>query len=734
MADWRASDWLTASEIAALRLAGMPATKRGVLKHAEHHGWRATTRVRRRTGKGGGWEYHVSLLPDAALDDLLSRRLAEAGLGAIEMPPADAPEHARALARARLVLAADAMAPALAQGRTGGIARFCRLYNAGKLEVDERLRALVPQVSPASLRRWRAWLQQGRMERLANTARRRPGRSPIDRAEGGRLAEFVAGLLIARPQLSAAQIRHLARAEFGEMVDVDGRQQPLPSVRAFQRWLAGFKRRNAAALARATNPDLYKSKYRHAGGSRDAWVRAVNDLWEIDASPADVMTKDGRVSVYVCIDAHSRRMLAHVSKTPRTDAMLALVKKAILAWGVPRVIRSDNGSDFTSYQARATLKALGIEHDVCPPFSPDRKGKVERAIRTLMHGCVSLLPGFVGHNVAERKVIEARKAFAARLGEAPEKLLQVDLTMDELQAYIDRWVEHVYQHQPHQGLGGRTPFAVAAADTTPRRTITDEAALAMLAAPLASGGGLRTVGREGVRVNGHGYITRKVPAGTQVLVRLDPADMGRVWLFHPDTQELLDEAICPELSGIDPAQAHAAARKLTDEMVREQVTAARREAKRIARDPRGLIERVTGDAERRTASLAAFPPAQEPHETDAIAAIEQVGAPPAGQVRQDIYERESARLLAEWRAEREGNVIPMPQAQPERDLPDDIARFRRALELQRRREQGERLNEEEARWLAAYEASAEYRASLLLAEDYPELYGLERSGSGSASA
>ena len=39
-----------------------------------------------------------------------------------------------------------------------------------------------------------------------------------------------------------------------------------------------------------------------------------------------------------------------------------------------------------------------------------------------------------------------------------------------------------------------------------------------------------------------------------------------------------------------------------------------------------------------------------------------------------------------------------------------------------------------ARWLAAYEASAEYRASLLLAEDYPELYGLEGSGSGSASA
>ena len=74
MTDLLQQEWLTASEIAALRLAGMPATKRGVQKHAERHGWRASTRARRRAGRGGGWEYHISLLPDAALADLLARR------------------------------------------------------------------------------------------------------------------------------------------------------------------------------------------------------------------------------------------------------------------------------------------------------------------------------------------------------------------------------------------------------------------------------------------------------------------------------------------------------------------------------------------------------------------------------------------------------------------------------------------------------------------------------------
>ncbi len=57
--------WLTAREIAELKLDGFPKTKRGVNEMAAREGWAETRFARRREGRkgGGGLEYHVELLP-----------------------------------------------------------------------------------------------------------------------------------------------------------------------------------------------------------------------------------------------------------------------------------------------------------------------------------------------------------------------------------------------------------------------------------------------------------------------------------------------------------------------------------------------------------------------------------------------------------------------------------------------------------------------------------------------
>lgn len=87
------TDWLTAAEIADLRLPGVPATKRGVMIRAEREDWQVPDRRwsedraegvwRRRRGKGGGVEYHYSVLPARARAAFLRRR----GLAAAEAPP-----------------------------------------------------------------------------------------------------------------------------------------------------------------------------------------------------------------------------------------------------------------------------------------------------------------------------------------------------------------------------------------------------------------------------------------------------------------------------------------------------------------------------------------------------------------------------------------------------------------------------------------------------------------------
>lgn len=57
-------DWYSISELLALKVPGLPASRRGLLDLAETGRWDADERYcRRRDGRGGGNEYHIRLLP-----------------------------------------------------------------------------------------------------------------------------------------------------------------------------------------------------------------------------------------------------------------------------------------------------------------------------------------------------------------------------------------------------------------------------------------------------------------------------------------------------------------------------------------------------------------------------------------------------------------------------------------------------------------------------------------------
>lgn len=78
-------EWSTTAELAALRLPDLPSTQNGCNRIAAREGW--PTRIspsgeplaRKRQGRGGGWEYHASLLPMEAQIELArrARRAAE---------------------------------------------------------------------------------------------------------------------------------------------------------------------------------------------------------------------------------------------------------------------------------------------------------------------------------------------------------------------------------------------------------------------------------------------------------------------------------------------------------------------------------------------------------------------------------------------------------------------------------------------------------------------------------
>jgi hypothetical protein len=169
----------------------------------------------------------------------------------------------------------------------------------------------------------------------------------LDQANGGEVRIFILALISRQPHLSADHIRELLIGKFGNtltLVRAGGivKEVAVPPIRTIQGALATWKVTEKVALTALTNPDAFKSRYRLAGSKTDASVTRLNEVWQIDASPMDALCIDGRHSVYVAIDVYSRRMVLYVSRTPRAEAVGLLLRKALLAWGVPERIKTDN--------------------------------------------------------------------------------------------------------------------------------------------------------------------------------------------------------------------------------------------------------------------------------------------------------------------------------------------------------------------------------------------------------
>ena len=482
--------WYTIAELTGVPC--LPSTERGIRKLAETSGWHADRRFwRQRKGRGGGREYRAEALPAEARNWLAVQALKGAPIMAApasEVPAGDR-QALRQDAALQILAAWDRLRPAgsLSTAR----AAFCRLYIARQLGLPDWVYEVRQTLSVNTLKSYEQRRNRGDAAGLAGRYGNRKGASVIDSDE--KIKALVLGIVADKPHASGAHIRAAIEARFS-----DGRA--LPSERAVQRWLAAWKAENAQVLKAIEDPDGWRSKYRAASGDASAAIERLNQLWELDSTPADVILSDGRRHAIIgVIDVYSRRLKLLVAPTSRASAIGGLLRRALLDWGVPEVCKTDNGADYTSRHVTAVMARLQIEHDLCPPFSPERKPHIERAFGTLTRGLFELLPGYVGHSVAERKAIESRRSFAERLGE--RETFRADLTAEELQGLCDRWCESTYGHNRHRGLGGRTPFQAAAAWTGAVRRIDNERALDVLLAE-APDGGIRVPGKEGIRVDG----------------------------------------------------------------------------------------------------------------------------------------------------------------------------------------------------------------------------------------
>lgn len=708
--------WLTAQEFADLAssamLPGLPATKAGMLKMIRRDGWDARPNMARpRAGRegGGGTEYHIDNLPLSARVAFAARHFR---IDPADLRPATAEgdglsAKARQTRDARIVLVrlADRFRKDQHLSIAAADALFSDLFNASLMELPAWITGCVDSLSSRSLARWRTRRADPKGLGFDPAAARR-GTGQLDRAMDGRVKTYILAAIAKKPFIRAKEIRNLVAETFGSDFTV-------PPLRTFQQTLKAWRETYRNELQYLTDPDGYRSKTEFALAV-SARADRLNEVWQIDASPADVMLKEGRHSIYMAIDVFSRRTKVLATKTPRASGVGLLTRKCLTAWGVPERIKIDNGSDFAAHATQRLFAALYIDVDFSKPYSPKEKGMVERVIGTFQRD-LSGLPGFIGHSVADRKKIENRKAFAARMGADEAELFEVDMDLAEFQSWCDDWSDSIYAHTSHEGLGRRTPFEVATSFTGEVRRIENLAALDILLAPVPGKDGLRTVTKTGVRIEGAHYLPDTVMPGTTVFCRMDPADLGRILLFEEDGETYLGDAVCPELAGLDPVETIQKVKAAQKAHLNAGIADIRKEMRKIG--PRAIANAMRNQANRASANLLAFPQRSTTVETPVLAAAADASRPaqPA-----DLSTR-AAELHSQMLAEFPQASASAPASTKIARLPETREqRFRRAIDLQKRVTAGEALPAEELIWLGGYREGSEYRAMSLMFEEFGE--------------
>jgi hypothetical protein len=158
-------------------------------------------------------------------------------------------------------------------------------------------------------------------------------------------------------------------------------------------------------------------------------------LWQIDIMSGVLLDDGSDLKIVTGIDDHSRFCVAAGLMTRATArAVCEVFKAAMLRYGVPDEVLTDNGKVFTgrfgTHNAEVMFDRMcrenGISHRLIAPRSPTTTGKIERFHQSI------------------RKELLADRSFAS---------------LEVAQDVLDAWVADYNNERPHQSLEMEVPAA-----------------------------------------------------------------------------------------------------------------------------------------------------------------------------------------------------------------------------------------------------------------------------------
>jgi putative transposase len=383
-------------------------------------------------------------------------------------------------------------------------------------------RAAVPV---RTARRWRERYRGGGLIALAGGPRSDRG----VRRTRGELVALIEGLALRRP---ATPVAHIHR-ETTAVAPRNGWSAPSYAT--------------VYAIVRALDPGLVALAHDGPARYRERFELvyrresdAPNAVWQADHTQLDVLVLDtsgapARPWLTVIEDDHSRAVVGYTLGLAAPSAIntalalrQAIWRKSDPAWpmcGIPEVLYSDHGSDFTSRHLDQVCAELHVRLIHSTAGVPQGRGKLERLFGTIN---TELLPGLPGQLPpgSSRPVIPP------------------SLSLAQLDERLGRFLVEVYNQRQHSETKQPPTARWSSGGWLPRMPDSLEQ-LDLLLLTVARP---RKVHRDGIRFEGHRYLDLTLAAyvGERVTIRYDPRDLGEIRVFHHN--RFLCRAICPELA------------------------------------------------------------------------------------------------------------------------------------------------------------------------------------------
>ena len=542
--------WWTAAELAEAGLPDMPATKRRINDMAIRHGWALQPgKSRRRAKRGGGTEYHWSILPPRARAHLLAN--------AVEVDNTPAPVRSREEAWADYEALGEAAA-AKARARIKILQTVDALVDGGmSRDLATQQVAVREKVSARTIWNW---------------------------------AELVRGV-VADDWLAYVAPRHkrgitatatVVDPEFGDMLKSDYLRLAQPSFRSCydraERWARNegigipelhtarrwYKRTTSKAMEVLGRKGLEALKRLYPAQIRDRSslhaLEGVNgDYHRFDVF-VHMQTPDGievvRPQMVAFQDLLSGKILAwRLSYSANSQTVQLCLGQLIEEWGIPKHVLLDNGREFaaktitggtpTRFRFKVTdedipglLTTLGCEIHWATPYSGQSK-PIERAFRDLCDR-IARHPACEGAYTGNRPDAKPENWRSRIMDQADfEELVAVEIAAHN--ARPDRRSEVAF------GRSFDDVFAESYARAPIRKATPEQRRLWLLGAQGVS------VGRTNGRINfmGNAYFDEFLHQhlGEKVVARFDDAALWDGLHIYALSGQYLGFAACQEATG-----------------------------------------------------------------------------------------------------------------------------------------------------------------------------------------